>query len=227
MSKGKDPAFLFYPADWMGGTMTMSRAHKGAYMDLLMCQFNQGHMTYDDVKTILGTDYETMWEKLKTKFITDDAGLYYNKKLNDEILKRKSFTDSRRKNLEGKHPHMEPHMVPHTDKRMVNVNEDDNVIKDETDNKGTIKGKKGKKEFTPPTIEEFKKYFVENGFTEELATRAYKGYEAADWHDSEGKKISSWKQKAQHVWFNDRNKQQSPKPQEPESPSDKLVRHLS
>ncbi|MHA2039809.1 MAG: hypothetical protein ACW98X_25615, partial [Promethearchaeota archaeon] len=40
----KDPAFLFYPGDWLGGTMLFSRAHKGAYMDLLMAQFNNGHM---------------------------------------------------------------------------------------------------------------------------------------------------------------------------------------
>ena len=41
----KDPAFLFYPGDWLGGTMLMTRHHKGAYMDLLMAQYNNGHMT--------------------------------------------------------------------------------------------------------------------------------------------------------------------------------------
>ena len=41
----KDPAFLFYPNDWLGGTMGMTFEEKGAYMELLMMQFNRGHMT--------------------------------------------------------------------------------------------------------------------------------------------------------------------------------------
>jgi hypothetical protein len=41
----KDPAFLFYPNDYIGGTMGMTFEEKGAYMELLMLQFNRGHMT--------------------------------------------------------------------------------------------------------------------------------------------------------------------------------------
>jgi hypothetical protein len=64
-----------------------------------------------------------------------------------------------------------------------------------------MQGGKGKKNFEPPNIDEVIKYFTDNGFPEELARRAYEGYAAANWYDSEGKKIRSWKQKAQHVWF--------------------------
>ena len=59
----KDPAFLFYPGDWLGGTMTFNREQKGAYMDLLMVQFNSGHMCLDDIKAVLGPDFDTMWER--------------------------------------------------------------------------------------------------------------------------------------------------------------------
>ena len=94
---GQDPAFLFYPGDWMGGTVTFSRAHKGAYMDLLMAQFNYGHMTLDDIKHILGSDFDLMWEqKLKQKFEIDSNGCFYNKKLEDEKQKRKGYVESRR-----------------------------------------------------------------------------------------------------------------------------------
>ena len=41
----KDPAFLFYPNDYIGGTMGMTFEEKGAYIELLMLQFNRGHMT--------------------------------------------------------------------------------------------------------------------------------------------------------------------------------------
>lgn len=96
----KDPAFLFYPGDWLGGTMTFTRSHKGAYMDLLMAQFNCGHMSLQDIKTILDGDFDVMWEsKLKSKFIQDSNGLYYNERLEKEKLSRKKFTESRKKNL--------------------------------------------------------------------------------------------------------------------------------
>lgn len=120
----KDPAFLFFPGDWLGGTMTFTRSHKGAYMDLLMCQFNHGHMGLHVVRTILGEkDFEEMWEStLKRKFNVDSDGLYYNQKLEYEIIKRRKFTESRKKNLSSEKPHMEPHMVPHMESRSGNIN---------------------------------------------------------------------------------------------------------
>lgn len=147
----KDPAFLFYPGDWLGGTMTFDRDHKGAYMDLLVCQFNQGHMSLKDVQTILGADFERMWEsKLKSKFELDPNGLYFNKKLEYEQNKRKNFTASRRKNL-GRDSHMSPHMSPHMEPHMENENENIN-----TNTKGAKKSK-----FSKPTLEEVKAYCAE------------------------------------------------------------------
>jgi hypothetical protein len=64
---------------------------------------------------------------------------------------------------------------------------------------------KDKKKFIPPSFEEFRAYCVENGFGE-IADRAFKGYEAGGWRDSQGKQIKSWKQKLQHVWFREENK---------------------
>ena len=96
----KDPAFLFYPGDWLGGTLLFDRSHKGAYMDLLMVQFNSGHMLIEDIKMTLGNDYETMWEsKLKSKFKQDSDGKWYNVRLDFEKNKRINYTKSRGKNL--------------------------------------------------------------------------------------------------------------------------------
>lgn len=128
----KDPAFLFYPGDWLGGTLTFTRSHKGAYMDLLMAQYSNGHMSIDDIKTVLAIDFESMWEsKLKRKFKTDDNGLYYNQKLEDVINSRKGFTQSRINNLKGKKskdtdmdPHMNNHMVDHMENGNGNINKE-------------------------------------------------------------------------------------------------------
>lgn len=74
------------------------------------------------------------------------------------------------------------------------------------DNKGIVKGKKSK-DLIIPSLHDFQEYFQENGFSKELAERAWKGYDAAGWKDSKGSPVKSWKQKCQHVWFTDKNSQ--------------------
>lgn len=93
----KDPAFLFYPNDYIGGTMGMTFEEKGAYIELLMMQFNRGHMTSDMVGQIVGH----LWDKIRDKFIQDENGLWYNKRLEDEKLARQKYSESRRNNLSG------------------------------------------------------------------------------------------------------------------------------
>jgi hypothetical protein len=78
-----------------------------------------------------------------------------------------------------------------------NVNVNVNVKKKE--------GGKSKKIFMPPSEIEVIAYFAENGYTSEAATKAFKFYNTADWHDSKGNKVKNWKQKMQGVWFTDEN----------------------
>ena len=114
----KDPAFLFYPNDYIGGTMGMTFEEKGAYMELLMMQFNRGHMTTH----MIGQTVGQIWENIQNKFSQDEKGLWYNKRLEEEQMKRKAYSDSRRNNIEGKNQHTKKvgHMTPH----MVNENID-------------------------------------------------------------------------------------------------------
>ena len=89
----KDPAFLFYPGDWLGGTMGMSFKEKGAYMELLVFQFNRGPFTEKQALTFLKD--EKIWKTLKSKFSESD-GLFKNDRLEVEKQKRKNYTESRR-----------------------------------------------------------------------------------------------------------------------------------
>ena len=95
----KDPAFLFYPNDYIGGTMGMTFEEKGAYIDLLMTQFNRGHMTSHMISHMLGQKYDQIWEVIKSKFIQDESGNFYNERLEYEQKKRKSFTERDRKSV--------------------------------------------------------------------------------------------------------------------------------
>lgn len=63
-----------------------------------------------------------------------------------------------------------------------------------------------KKEFTPPTLDEVKAYFKEEGYREDVAERAFKHYSKGDWHDANGKKVNNWKQKMSTNWMKDENK---------------------
>ncbi len=56
----KDPAFLFYPGDYIAGTMGMTFEEKGAYMELLMMQFSRGHMTSHMIDQVVGQ----LWDKI-------------------------------------------------------------------------------------------------------------------------------------------------------------------
>jgi len=62
------------------------------------------------------------------------------------------------------------------------------------------------KVFIAPTLEDVIKYFKENGYDENLASRAFKYYDTANWKDSKGKQVKNWKQKMQGVWFKEENK---------------------
>jgi len=59
-----------------------------------------------------------------------------------------------------------------------------------------------------PTKQEVVEYFVKNGYSEELAKKAYNYYLVGNWKDSRGHKVRNWKQKMQAVWFNERNRQE-------------------
>jgi uncharacterized protein YdaU (DUF1376 family) len=130
----KDPAFLFYPGDWLSGTMGMTFDEKGAYFELLMLQFNRGHMTTD----MIGRNIGQLWVKVQDKFIQDKAGLWYNVRLEEEQIKRKNFVSTRKNNLSGENQYTKKqgHKAGHMTSHMENVNEDVNEDKNVSEKKG-------------------------------------------------------------------------------------------
>lgn len=125
----KDPAFLFYPGDWLGGTLGMTFEEKGAYMELLMMQFTRGHMTEHMIAQCVGQ----LWVKLQDKFSQDDNGLWFNGRLDEEKEKRKNYVDSRKNNKKGSNQHTKPKSKNggHMNDHMENVNVNEITIEDE------------------------------------------------------------------------------------------------
>lgn len=72
------------------------------------------------------------------------------------------------------------------------------------------KPKPKKKDFVPPTLEEWLDFCAEKGLKQQRMTEAYEGYECAGWKDSRGNPIKNWKQKILNVWCKDENRETFP-----------------
>jgi hypothetical protein len=88
--------------------------------------------------------------------------------------------------------------------------------------KGNVKGngnvtqekKSIKKEFTPPTLEEVKQWFIENGSTAQAGAKAWQYYTDGEWIDSKGTPVKNWRQKMRGGrWLEDKPNAQT-KPEE-------------
>lgn len=115
----KDPAVLFYTSDFLTGTMTMTNEEIGMYIRLLCLQHQKGRLTEKDMLFICNTYVEAVFDKFKK----NGDGLYYNDRLEKETIKRKEYSESRRRNISKRY---EPTYVEH----MENENENRNVNKD-------------------------------------------------------------------------------------------------
>ena len=91
MAKNNDPAFLFYSQDFIVGTMAMPFEEKGKYITLLCYQHQTGHFSLETIWFLLGSASDM----LLSKFIQDEKGLYYNERLEIEIIKRNKYSESR------------------------------------------------------------------------------------------------------------------------------------
>lgn len=97
----QDPAFLFYPADVAEDTLMMNRLQRGCYFDLLKAQKRFEQFTLEQIKDMLGSDFEACWMALKP-VLKQDGPHYYINWVREAIKKRKDYTLSRRINKAGK-----------------------------------------------------------------------------------------------------------------------------
>lgn len=90
----KDPAFLFYPSDFLTGVTFLTDEEVGKYIRLLCLMHQHGRLDEESVCKAIGL----VSVKLKDKFSIDENGLWFNARLEEEIEKRTKFTESRRNN---------------------------------------------------------------------------------------------------------------------------------
>ena len=88
----KDPAVLFFTADFLVGTYNLSMQERGEYITLLCLQHQQGHLSEDTVRSIASS------AAVMDKFLRDPHGRYYNERLDQEKVKRENYSKSRSRN---------------------------------------------------------------------------------------------------------------------------------
>lgn len=131
----KDPAVLFYTADFLVGVSGLTMEERGQYITLLCLQHQQGHLSDKDILINVGK----ISEDVLAKFEVDEDGKRYNTRMEQEATKRRRFVESRRqsslsrfKNSDNQENHTEHRTthrtINHTEHRMENDNENINVI---------------------------------------------------------------------------------------------------
>jgi hypothetical protein len=187
----KDPAFLFYSSDFLTGTLLMSMEQKGKFITLLCIQHQKGHLSEKDMLHICGSYDEDVF----TKFQKDEHGKFYNIRLEEEVDKRKAYSESRRNNRKKKEDmnNTSSSYVEH----MENENENEDLIE-----------KKKVARFQKPTIEQLKEYMSEQGMND-IAENWLNHYEANGW--MVGKvKMKDWKASVRTWKINQKNNSATP-----------------
>ncbi|CAB4126225.1 hypothetical protein UFOVP153_23 [uncultured Caudovirales phage] len=116
--------------------MTMPFEDRGKYITILCLMHQQGRLKEETIRFVVGS----VSVNLKSKFIIDSEGNWFNERLELEIEKRQKFSESRRENGKkgGRKPIGNPSAYPsdkplgkpknnHTEDVNENVNEDEEL----------------------------------------------------------------------------------------------------
>ena len=96
--KQKDPAFLFYTKDFYSGVAGMTMEERGQYITLLCLQHQQGHLSERIICINLNIKSLEEVPYVMQKFKVDENGLYYNERLDIEVVKRDAYCKSKSQN---------------------------------------------------------------------------------------------------------------------------------
>lgn len=143
----KDPAFLFYPGDYLRDTQCLSEKSQVAY-DRLMCE-HMRNICISKQQLTFFTKRLTDEEKSELMFLlTEINGGYQITWVADSILKRRNYSDSRRKNRNSKPKNISSTYDSHME------NEIENEVEVEfKEEKGITKGKNKRFDFRNALME--------------------------------------------------------------------------
>lgn len=86
----KDPAFLFYSADFLVGVSDLTMEERGQYITLLCLQHQKGRLN----ERTISLSIPNVSQYVLDKFDKDENGLFYNKRVESEINKRNKYCET-------------------------------------------------------------------------------------------------------------------------------------
>jgi hypothetical protein len=165
----KDPAFLFYPGDYLRDTQCLSPAAQVAY-DRIMCE-HMRNICISHAQLKFFTKRLTDDEREEVMAVLKEAdGCFQIEWVAESICKRKDYSESRRKNRTSKPKNDVSHISSTYDNHMENENEivnEDEVVTET----GIARIEKNQTAIAPRNVphETIHAYFSEIGFPNEAA----------------------------------------------------------
>ena len=154
---GKDPAVLFYTADFLTDTMLLTDEQTGKYIRLLCLQHQRGHLTEKEMVKVCSKRDDDIFGF----FTKDEQGRYFNEALDAEISRRREYAESRKKNRASK---KEAEMCGAPPEHMPDTGETcDGHMETETETEAETKTAAKGRRFVPPTREEVEAYCAKAG----------------------------------------------------------------
>lgn len=98
----EDFCFTYYDGDAARDTTHMNRLERGAYHDFIISQRKFGHVTLDQVKKILGKDFNDCWPAMELIMKTDADGKFYVEWLDTSIVQMRKHAKKQSENKKGK-----------------------------------------------------------------------------------------------------------------------------
>lgn len=130
----KDPAFLFYSSDFLMDVADLNMKERGQYISLLCLQHQSGHLNKKKIKLNFGK----ISDDVLKKFETDFDGNFYNKRLEEEIIKRTKFVEHQRENgKKGGRPKQKnenPTVNPNKTQQVTQIKSKQNPLENENEN---------------------------------------------------------------------------------------------
>lgn len=207
--------FKFSPSDWMMGRIQRQPAQVQVDFIRLCCKYWQKDcsLLIEDAQLEAIDSYDVL---VRHRFITLDEDYIRISFLDEQYefanAKRNKASEAGKRSAEVRKRSADVQQTFNGGSTSV---EQIRVDKSRVDTEEKRERKKGVT--APPTIDEVIAYFVENGYTDKGAIKAWDYYNASldggklTWTDSAGKAVRNWKQKMRSVWFKDEYKIEQPR----------------
>lgn len=123
----KDPAFLFYPGDYLRDTQCLSEKCQVAY-DRIMCEHMRNICITQEQLNFFTKRLDPEEKRELIFLLVKIEGGYQIEWVAESICKRKTYSKSRAENRKGKPKNISKTYVPHMENEIENVNEDVIII---------------------------------------------------------------------------------------------------